>query len=279
MKSLMLTLETVVDETVSPKGPLSSSFKSWRRCCDTTESSIGTCSSVVVLSTTVSKVEKALFIIALHSFGKLNWNYFSLKKWSQWNWKKRSQNDANLNLQQHFHPGTMNPVKAFSSANTIDKNKVRKCRSWLSQRPWKSTEINGTFMRYQMTHQIHLAVNAPQALSLALAALVHAWPCNLQWLGQSWGTHLHLPLGQPLLSGPLANVIRVTSLEGYSGHGPLTKADLPTNSPPASTSLFKVLKKKVSYFFSSFFSHKEASRFVVNLCIQSVTRACVTDSG
>lgn len=71
-------------------------------------------------------------------------------------------------------------------------------------------------------------------------------PCNLQWLGQSWGTHLHLPLGQPLLSGPLANVIRVTSLEGYSGHGPLTKADLPTNSPsqPASTCLFKVFKKK-----------------------------------
>lgn len=113
---------------------------------------------------------------------------------------------------------------------------------------WKSTEINGTFMRYQMTHQIHLAVNTPQALSLTLAALVDAYysPCNLRWLGQSWGTHLHLPLGQPLLSGPLANVIRVTSLEGYSGHGPLTKADLPTNSPsqPASTSLFKVFKKK-----------------------------------
>lgn len=56
------------------------------------------------------------------------------------------------------------------------------------------------------------------------------------------GTHLHLPLGHQLLSGPLANVIRVTSLEGNSGHGPLTKADLPTNSPslPASTSLFKV---------------------------------------
>lgn len=136
----------------------------------------------------------------------------------------------------------------FSSANTIDKNKARKRRSRLSQWPWKSTEINGTFMRYQMTHQIHLAVNTPQALSLTLAALVHACqsPCGLWWLGQSLGTHLHLPLGQPLLSGPLANVIRVTSLEGYSGHGPLTKADLPTNSPsqPASTSLFKVLQKK-----------------------------------
>lgn len=71
-------------------------------------------------------------------------------------------------------------------------------------------------------------------------------PCNLRWLGQSWGTHLQLPLGQPLLPGPLANVIRVTSLEGYSGHGPLTKADLPTNSPsqPASTSLFRVLDTK-----------------------------------
>ena len=120
--------------------------------------------------------------------------------------------------------------------------------------PEKSAEINGTFMRYRMTHQIHLAVNTPQALSSTLEALVHAChsPCCLRWLGQSSGTHLHLPLGQPLLSGPLANVIRVTSLEGYSGHGPLTKADLPTNSPsqPASTSLFKVLKKKkVSYLF------------------------------
>lgn len=118
---------------------------------------------------------------------------------------------------------------------------------WAST-PWKSTEINGTFMRYQMTHQIHLALNALRALSLTLAALVNAChsPCCLWWLGESWGTHLHLPLGQPLLSGPLANVIRVTSLEGYSGHGPLTKADLPTNSPsqPASTSLFKVLQKK-----------------------------------
>ena len=77
------------------------------------------------------------------------------------------------------------------------------------------------------------------------------WTCNLRWLGESWGTHLRLPLGQPLLSGPLVNVIRVTSLEGYSGHGPLTKADLPTNSPLASTCLFKMLKKKkkVSYLF------------------------------
>ncbi len=136
----------------------------------------------------------------------------------------------------------------FSSADTIGKNKVRKCSSWRSQWLWKCTEINGTLMRYQMTHQIHLAVNTPKALFLTLAALVHAChsPCNLQWLGQSWGTHLHLPLGQPLLPGPLANVIRVTSLEGYSGHGPLTKADLPTNSPsqPASTSLFQVLKTK-----------------------------------
>lgn len=97
-----------------------------------------------------------------------------------------------------------------------------------------------------MTHQIHL--NAPQTLSVTLAALVHAHhsPCNLRWPGQSWGTHLHLPLGQQLLFGPLVNVIRVAGLEGYSGHGPLTKADLPTSSPsqPASTSLFKVLKKK-----------------------------------
>lgn len=96
-------------------------------------------------------------------------------------------------------------------------------------------------------------MNALRALSFTLAALVNAChsSCRLWWLGQSWGTHLHLPLGQQLLSGPLANVIRVTSLEGYSGHGPLTKADLPTNSPsqPASTSLFKALKKKVSYLF------------------------------
>lgn len=59
------------------------------------------------------------------------------------------------------------------SSNTIDKNKVRKCRSALSQEPWKkkSTEINGTFMRYQMTHQIHLAVNTHhKPLSLTLAA-------------------------------------------------------------------------------------------------------------
>lgn len=95
-------------------------------------------------------------------------------------------------------------------------------------------------------------------------------PCNLQWLGQSWGTHLHLPLGQPLLSGPLANVIRVTSLEGYSGHGPLTKADLPTNSPsqPASTCLFKVFNKKkkkklATSFFFSFVLLEDSSRFVV----------------
>lgn len=133
----------------------------------------------------------------------------------------------------------------FSTANTKE---VLKDRSWLSQWPWNSTEINGTFMRYQMTHQIHLAMNAPQALSVTLAALVHPRPspANLRWPGQSWGTHLHLPLGQQLLFGPLVNVIRVTGLEGYSGHGPLTKADLPTSSPtqPASTSLFKVLKKK-----------------------------------
>lgn len=86
------------------------------------------------------------------------------------------------------------------------------------------------FMRCQTSHQIHLAVEAAQ---LALR-----WPWR-------WDvTHLHLPLGQPLLPGPLANVIRVTSLEGYSGHGPLTKAALPTTSPsqPASTSLFKVFK-------------------------------------
>lgn len=121
-------------------------------------------------------------------------------------------------------------------------NKVRKRSRDLSQRPRNATEINGTFVRFQMTHQIHLAVNAPRAL--AAAAFVPRLTCDLRWLGRSWGTHLHLPLGQPFLSGPLANVIRVTSLEGYSGHGPLTKADLPTNSPPASTCLFMLFKKK-----------------------------------
>lgn len=110
-----------------------------------------------------------------------------------------------------------------------------------------------------------------------LAALVHACHSPLARYG-GWGTHLHLPLGQPLLSGPLANVIRVTSLEGYSGHGPLTKADLPTNSPsqPASTSLFKVLKKKVSYLF--LISLIQIFFFLVNLYIQSVNRARETDS-
>ena len=151
----------------------------------------------------------------------------------------------------------MNHVKASnrcdhhscSSANTTDENKVRKCGSRLSQ--W-ALEIHWN------KWYLHEISNDPSnTLGREHTAMPCLWPwqlwvhachspCHLRWLGQSWGTHLHLPLGQPLLSGPLANVIRVTSLEGYSGHGPLTKADLPTNSPsqPAPTSLFKVLKKQ-----------------------------------
>lgn len=75
----------------------------------------------------------------------------------------------------------------------------------------------------------------------------------------SSGTHLHLPLGQQLLPGPLANVIRVTGLEGYSGHGSLPQADFPAHSPtePASSSLFKGTNekkkggKKINRLFSS----------------------------
>lgn len=175
---------------------------------------------------------------------------------------KNTLTDANLNLDLDVLIQKACIIKEatatcdFYFAKTTDQNKTRKRNRTRSQWPWKSTEINGTFMRYQMTHQIHLAAKTPQDLahvSLSLAVLVIAChsPCCFLWLGQSYGTHLHLPLGQPLLSGPLANVIRVTSLEGYSGHGPLTKADLPTNSPsqPASTSLFKVLKKNISYLF------------------------------
>lgn len=115
----------------------------------------------------------------------------------------------------------------------LQQNKVR-----------KSTEINGALMR--ITRAIEstrprLRAWRPRSAPVARPALLLGWD-------GAGGTHLHLALGQPLLPGPLANVIRVTSLEGYSGHGPLTKADLPTNSPsqPASTSLFKVLEKRVS---------------------------------
>lgn len=106
------------------------------------------------------------------------------------------------------------------------------------QRPAEPTEAPGNkwYLR-----QIHSAATSTPTLPRN-APDPH--PDVLRWL--SHGTHLHLPLGQPLLPGPLANVIRVTSLEGNSGHGPLTKADLPTNSPsqPASISLFKVLKQR-----------------------------------
>lgn len=133
-----------------------------------------------------------------------------------------------------------------STANAIDENKVRKCRSWPSQWRWKihwnkwylheiSNDPSNTLGREHTTSPVF-----DPAWRLCSTPVTHPV------IYGGWGTHLHLPLGQPLLSGPLANVIRVTSLEGYSGHGPLTKADLPTNSPsqPASTSLFKVSKQK-----------------------------------
>lgn len=50
--------------------------------------------------------------------------------------------------------------------------------------------------------------------------------------GWSVVTHLHLPLVEPLLSGPLANVIGVPGLEGNPGHWPLPEADLPAHTPP-----------------------------------------------
>lgn len=113
-------------------------------------------------------------------------------------------------------------------------------------------------IKYTWPYRNHKPYLRPQQLQ---SAPVNHSAGLLLAAGQSWGTHLHLPLGQPLFSGPLANVIGVTSLEGYSGHGPLTKADLPTNSPsqPASTSLFKVLKKKkvlASRFLSIWIRYK-----------------------
>lgn len=135
-------------------------------------------------------------------------------------------------------------------------------------------------MRYQMTHQIHLAcasffffsllsmgmgyskhnrlrmltkahfsrLTSPNNLAhgqsgsdlgsalILRGVSVHIYPFPNLWLDlhrytpchfccgtvASHCTHLHLPLGQQLLPGPLANVIRVTGLEGYSGHGSLT---------------------------------------------------------
>lgn len=56
-----------------------------------------------------------------------------------------------------------------------------------------TAEINGTFMRYQMTHQIHLAVfETPHALNLALESTVagtelgysppaSTWPATPPW--------------------------------------------------------------------------------------------------
>lgn len=111
-------------------------------------------------------------------------------------------------------------------------------------------EINGTFMRYQMTHQIHLAFTEfiRHAVCLAnVTALIEMLTGSLSLSSgrvERSGTHLQLPLGQQFLSGPLVNVIRVTGLEGYSGHGSLTEADFPAHSPtePPSSSLFKGTK-------------------------------------
>lgn len=95
--------------------------------------------------------------------------------WPQLKGIQSTPNDANLNSDlHHFNPEIVHHqtdvVTAatcdFSSAYTTDKNKTRKHSSRLSQWPWESTEINGTFMRYQMTHQIHLAVNTPQDLCI-----------------------------------------------------------------------------------------------------------------
>ena len=113
--------------------------------------------------------------------------------------------------------------------------------------PAKACKINGTFMRYRMTHQIHLAAKALTAGPYPPPAWPHplhiqpGWdrPASTQtrrlqaWprLWHSLGTHLHLPLGQPLLSGPLANVVGVASLESDPGNGPLPQADLPALSP------------------------------------------------
>lgn len=85
-------------------------------------------------------------------------------------------------------------------------------------------------MYHQLIHQIHLALNSdiPSVKRIVPYKLTEVL-CFCRTIPRYFAsqtvnrfTHLHLPFGQPLITLPLVNVIRVPGLEGYSLHGPLT---------------------------------------------------------